>query len=102
MEKERRIIIKKDASKEKKKNEAVLMVALVLLLAIAGGLFYFLYLKPPPSQKPSQGTNTPSRTSIVKEYKVTDLEEELSRRYMELPPIETTEEELGKEDPFSP
>ncbi|HDL50428.1 MAG TPA: hypothetical protein ENG37_00265 [Firmicutes bacterium] len=102
MEKERRIVLKKGTSKERKKNEAVLIIAFVLLLIVAGGLFYFLYLKPPPSQKPSTGTETQSRTSILKEYKITDLEDELTARYMDLPPIETTEEELGKEDPFSP
>ena len=102
MEKERRIVLKKGVSKEKKKNETVLIVAFVLLLAVAGALFYFLYLKPPPSQKPSTGTGTSSRSSILKEYKITDIEDELTARHMELPPIETTEEELGKEDPFSP
>jgi len=102
MEKERRIVLKKGISKEKKKNETVLIVAFVLLLAVAGVLFYFLYLKPPPSQKPSTGTETSSRSSILKEYKITDIENELTARHMELPPIETTEEELGKEDPFSP
>lgn len=86
---------------EQKKNQTLLFVLFFILIGVAGFLFYFLYLKP-PVQKEGTQTGTNILTTILKDYNIDNLREELNKRKLIIPSLETKEEEVGKVDPFTP
>ncbi len=86
---------------EQKKNQTLLLILFFILIGVAGILFYFLYLKP-PVQKESTQTNTNIINTLLKEYNIENLKEDISKRQLIIPSIETKLDEIGKVDPFTP
>ncbi len=87
--------------KEQKKNQTLLLIMFFILIGVAGALFYFLYLKPPVNKEGTIPTTNIMNT-LLKDYSIDDLKEDIEKRKLEIPSIETKSEEIGKEDPFVP
>ncbi len=88
-------------SEEEKKRERLLLVLFIILMAIAGGLFYFLYLKPPTPQTSTQ-TQTSTLNQVLKNLSIDPVKDEIEKRKLAIPPLETNENEIGKDNPFLP
>lgn len=86
---------------EQKKEQTLLLILFFILIGVAGALFYFLYLKPPVQQQSTQ-TGTNIITTILKDYNIDNLRDDLNNRKLIIPSLETKEEEIGKVDPFIP
>lgn len=88
-------------SEEQKKRENLLLVLFIILMAIAGALFYFLYLKPPAPPSPTQ-TGSGVLAQVLKNLSIDPVKEEIEKRNLVIPSLETKPEEIGKENPFLP
>lgn len=86
---------------EQKKNQTLLLVLFFILIGVAGALFYFLYIKP-PVQKEIIQTGTNILPTILKDYNIDNLRDDLNNRKLIIPSLETKEGEIGKVDPFIP
>ncbi|HOC52127.1 MAG TPA: hypothetical protein PLW61_03890 [Caldisericia bacterium] len=86
---------------DQKKNQTLLFIMFFILIGVAGVLFYFLYLKPPIKKEGTIPTTNIMNT-LLKDYNIDNLKEDIERRKLEIPSIETKSEEIGKEDPFVP
>lgn len=86
---------------EQKKSQTLMLVLFFILIGVAGILFYYLYLKP-PTQKGGTQPGTNITAIILKDYNIDNLREDLNKRKLAIPSIETKEDEIGKVDPFIP
>lgn len=86
---------------EQKKNQTVLLIMFFILIGVAAVLFYFLYLKPPVRKEGTQ-TTTNTMNVILKDLTIETIREDLEKRKLVIPSIETKPEEIGKVDPFLP
>jgi len=86
---------------EQKKSQTILLISFFILIGVAGVLFYFLYLKPPVKKEGTIPTTNIMNT-VLKDYSIDDLKEDIEKRKLVIPSIETKSEEIGKEDPFTP
>ncbi|HOK18133.1 MAG TPA: hypothetical protein P5272_00270 [Caldisericia bacterium] len=86
---------------EQKKSQTILLISFFILIGVAGVLFYFLYLKPPVKKEGTTPTTNIMNT-VLKDYSIDDLKEDIEKRKLVIPSIETKSEEIGKEDPFTP
>lgn len=88
-------------TEEEKKRERLLLVLFIILILIAILLFYFLYLKP-PSQQTSTQTPETLITQVLKNLNIDPIKDEIEKRNLTIPSLETNPEEIGKENPFKP
>ncbi|MCX8095489.1 MAG: hypothetical protein N3D74_04820 [Caldisericia bacterium] len=88
-------------SEEQRKRENLLLVLFIILMIIAGALFYFLYLKPPSTPPPTQ-TQTGALQQVLKNLNIDPIKDEIEKRSLSIPSLETKTEEIGKENPFKP
>lgn len=91
----------KERSEEEKKRDKLLIVLFVILMVVAGALFYFLYLKPPTPQTQTQ-TQTSILNQVLKNISIDPVRDEIEKRRLIIPPLETNANEIGKENPFIP
>jgi len=91
----------KKRGEEEKKRDKLLLVLFVILIGIAGALFYFLYLKPPTPQTQTQ-TQTNILNQVLKNISIDPVRDEIEKRRLIIPPLETNANEIGKENPFIP
>jgi flagellar basal body-associated protein FliL len=91
----------KERSEEEKKRDKLLIVLFVILMVVAGALFYFLYLKPPTPQTQTQ-TQTSILNQVLKNINIDPVRDEIEKRRLIIPPLETNANEIGKENPFIP
>lgn len=88
-------------SEEQKKRENLLLVLFIILMVIAGVLFYFLYLKPPTPPTPTQ-TGSGVIAQVLRKLSIDPVKEEIEKRTLVIPSLETKTNEIGKENPFLP
>jgi len=88
-------------SEEQKKRDRLLLILFVILMVVAVFLFYFLYLKPPsPPTSTQTGSNTLAQ--VLRNLNIDPIKNEIEKRSLQIPPLETKENEIGKENPFLP
>ncbi|MDI6860968.1 MAG: hypothetical protein QMD25_02990 [Caldisericia bacterium] len=97
--KTRKITPKK--TEEQKKRERLLLVLFIILIIIAAFLFYFLYLKPPSQPIPTE-TQGNILNQVLKNLDIGQVKDEIEKRSLTIPSLETKPEEIGKENPFLP
>lgn len=88
-------------SEEQKKRENLLLILFIILMVIAVALFYFLYLKPPTPPPPTQ-TGSGALAQVLKNLSIDPVKEEIEKRNLPIPSLETKPEEIGKVNPFLP
>jgi flagellar basal body-associated protein FliL len=97
----KKVKVENKKKSEQKKSQTLMLVLFFILIGVIGVLFYYLYLKPPTQKEGTQpGTNITA--TILKNYNIDNLREDLNKRKLTIPSIETKEDEIGKVDPFIP